>query len=193
MSMKTIFHRLSIVILAALFAGNLQAAPLSAEEHAYLESQGEIAFAVQPNHAPFEFLRKKYLSGMNVELAQWMAADMSFKIRFEIAPLAEAILRKAGCLVDTAGNGQDAIQQIRKSSYDIVLMDCQMPVMDGFEAAAKIRAMHSDVSQIPIIAITAHAMKDDRQKGIDGGMNDYISKPVSRQDLIALINKYTRP
>jgi CheY-like chemotaxis protein len=107
--------------------------------------------------------------------------------------VAEAILRKAGCLVDIAGNGQDAIQQIRKGSYDVVLMDCQMPIMDGFEATAQIRAMHSEISQIPIIAITAHAMKDDRQKCIDGGMNDYISKPVSRKDLVALINQYTRP
>lgn len=107
--------------------------------------------------------------------------------------VAEAILRKAGCEVDTAENGQDAIQQIRKATYDLVLMDCQMPVMDGFEATAKIRAMHNELSQIPIIALTAHAMKDDRQKCIDAGMNDYISKPVSRQDLIALINKYSRP
>ena len=105
--------------------------------------------------------------------------------------VAEAILRKAGCLVDTAGNGQDAIQQIRKDSYDVVLMDCQMPVMDGFEATSRIRAMHDEIAQVPIIAITAHAMKDDQQKCIDGGMNDYISKPVSRKDLIALINKYT--
>ncbi len=104
--------------------------------------------------------------------------------------VAAAILRKAGCLVDIAGNGQDAIQQIRKDTYDVVLMDCQMPVMDGFEATARIRAMHSDIAQIPIIAITAHAMKDDRKKCLDGGMNDYISKPVSRKDLVALINKY---
>ena len=70
-------------------------------------------------------------------------------------------------------------------------MDCQMPVMDGFEATERIRAMEGTVAQTPIIAITAHAMKDDRAKCIDAGMNDYISKPVSRNKLIALINQYT--
>lgn len=105
--------------------------------------------------------------------------------------VAIAILNKAGCIVDTTDNGHDAIQQIRLKKYDVVLMDCQMPVMDGFEATAKIRAMRGPVSQIPIIAITAHAMKDDRKKCIDGGMDDYISKPVNRQKLIHLINKHT--
>ncbi len=105
--------------------------------------------------------------------------------------VAMAILRKAGCQVDAVENGQDAIQHVVKQAHDIVLMDCQMPVMDGFEATKKIRAMGGSVAQIPIIAITAHAMKDDRKKCLDSGMNDYISKPVSRNELIALIHKYT--
>ncbi|MDF7808744.1 transporter substrate-binding domain-containing protein [Pontiellaceae bacterium B12219] len=104
--------------------------------------------------------------------------------------VATAILRKAGCHVDTAENGQDAIQQIQTAKYDLILMDCQMPVMDGFEATARIRAMPPPLNTIPIIAITAHAMKDDKQKCIDGGMNDYISKPISQQGLINLINHY---
>jgi PAS domain S-box-containing protein len=105
--------------------------------------------------------------------------------------VATAILKKAGCYVDTADNGQDAIQQIRRETYDVVLMDCQMPVMDGFEATARIRAMEKPMCDIPIIAITAHAMKDDKQKCLDGGMDDYIPKPVSRQALIDLVNKFT--
>lgn len=105
--------------------------------------------------------------------------------------VATAILRKAGCVVETADNGQDAIQQVRVNDYDVLLMDCQMPVMDGFEATSHIRGMEKPLSDIPIIAITAHAMKDDKQKCIDGGMNDYVSKPVNRQALIDMINKYT--
>jgi signal transduction histidine kinase/ActR/RegA family two-component response regulator len=104
--------------------------------------------------------------------------------------VAMAILRKAGCEVEAVENGQNAIQQIRKAHYDVVLMDCQMPVMDGFEATAQIRAMRKPRGNIPIIAITAHAMKDDRQKCLDAGMDDYISKPVSRQALVSLINKH---
>lgn len=105
--------------------------------------------------------------------------------------VATAILKKAGCTVDSADNGQDAIQQIRKETYDVVLMDCQMPVMDGFEATARIRDMAPPLCDIPIIAITAHAMKDDKQKCLDGGMDDYIPKPVNRQALIDIINQYT--
>ena len=104
--------------------------------------------------------------------------------------VAMAILRKAGCHVDGVENGQDAVQRITQEKYDLVLMDCQMPVMDGFEATARIRAMGGAVSKTPIIAITAHAMRDDRQKCLDGGMDDYISKPVSRQALVSLINKH---
>jgi len=105
--------------------------------------------------------------------------------------VAIAILKKAGCTVDAVDNGQDAIQQIRKATYHVVLMDCQMPIMDGFEATARIRAMDEPLRNLPIIAITAHALKEDQEKCIESGMNDYVSKPVSRQILIDMINKYT--
>ena len=105
--------------------------------------------------------------------------------------VAIAILEKAGCKVDAVDNGQDAIQQIGQRHYDVVLMDCQMPVMDGFEATAHIRAMDEPLCRTPIVAITAHAMKDDQAKCLNAGMDDYISKPVGRQDLIDVINKYT--
>jgi signal transduction histidine kinase/ActR/RegA family two-component response regulator len=103
-----------------------------------------------------------------------------------------AILLKAGCQVDTAENGKVALLKLRHDPmYDIILMDCQMPVMDGFEATKEIRKMRGRVANIPIIALTAHALKDDRKKCLNIGMTDYISKPVSRKNLIALINKYT--
>jgi PAS domain S-box-containing protein len=105
--------------------------------------------------------------------------------------VAIAILKKAGCEVDAVDNGQDAVQQIRMVQYDLVLMDCQMPVMDGFEATAVIRNMDEPLRSIPIIAITAHAMHDDRRKCLEGGMDDYVPKPVSRQTLIEVINKFT--
>ena len=104
--------------------------------------------------------------------------------------VATAILRKAGSIVDTSNNGMEALKQLQKESYDLVLMDCQMPIMDGFEATTRIRAMEKPICDLPILAITAHAMKDDKQKCLDAGMNDYISKPVNRQALIDLINRY---
>jgi PAS domain S-box-containing protein len=104
--------------------------------------------------------------------------------------VAIAVLEKAGCTVQSEGNGQDALQAYMLEDFDLILMDCQMPVMDGFEATKQIRALENPKSDVPIIAITAHAMKDDKQKCIDEGMNDYISKPFSRLALIDLINKY---
>jgi PAS domain S-box-containing protein len=102
-----------------------------------------------------------------------------------------AILKKIGCHVDAVDNGKYAVQQFRKESYDVVLMDCEMPILDGFETTAQIRAMREPACSVPIIAITANAMKDDEKRCIDAGMDDYISKPVSREVLVKLINKHT--
>ena len=104
--------------------------------------------------------------------------------------VAEALLRKVGRHVVAVENGQDALQHIHQEPYDLVLMDCQMPVMDGFEAAKQIRAMPAPLCNIPIIALTAHAMSDDRQKCLEGGMDDYLSKPISRSALITLVQKH---
>ncbi|MEN8254137.1 MAG: response regulator, partial [Verrucomicrobiota bacterium] len=102
-----------------------------------------------------------------------------------------AILRKAGCRVDAVENGKKAIMQVREEHYDAVLMDCQMPVLDGFEATTKIRAMDEPMCNIPIIAITAHAMEKDQEKCMESGMDDYLSKPICHKKLIDLINKHT--
>ncbi|MBN2161486.1 MAG: transporter substrate-binding domain-containing protein [Pontiellaceae bacterium] len=105
--------------------------------------------------------------------------------------VAIAMLHKAGFRVTAVNNGQDALERVQKDSFDVVLMDCQMPVMDGYEATRRIRAMKEPVCRIPIIAVTAYALKTDRQRCLDEGMDDYLSKPVSRHELIALLNKYT--
>ncbi len=102
-----------------------------------------------------------------------------------------AILKKIGCQVDAVDNGKYAVHQIRKERYDVVLMDCEMPVLDGFETTAQIRSMREPGCSVPIVAITANAMKDDEKKCIAAGMDDYISKPVSREVLIKMINKHT--
>jgi len=104
--------------------------------------------------------------------------------------VAKAMLRKSGCIVDGVENGQDALHQLQKEDYDIAFMDCQMPIMDGFEATRRIRQLEEPYCSTPIVAITAHAMKEDREKCLQSGMNDYLSKPVSREYLTAIINKY---
>ncbi|MDF7807354.1 response regulator [Pontiellaceae bacterium B12219] len=103
-----------------------------------------------------------------------------------------SILRKAGCEVDAVENGEKAIQFISENRYDIILMDCQMPVMDGFEATARIRSLSEPKNNIPIIALTAHTMKGDKQKCLESGMNAYLPKPIGRQDLIDVINDFSK-
>jgi CheY-like chemotaxis protein/HPt (histidine-containing phosphotransfer) domain-containing protein len=101
--------------------------------------------------------------------------------------VALAQLRKLGYGARAVENGAEAVEAVRSGSYDLVLMDCEMPVMDGFEATRRIReSLHS---RIPIIAITADAMPADRARCLDGGMDDYMAKPV---DLRQLADKLAR-
>jgi PAS domain S-box-containing protein len=104
-------------------------------------------------------------------------------------------LSNAGYQVDIARNGQEAIDKYHENSYDLVLMDVQMPILDGFEATAHIRQIESTVlnksTHIPIIALTANAMKGDREKCLNAGMDEYLSKPFTPNDLISIIRTVT--
>jgi len=102
------------------------------------------------------------------------------------------LLKKIGYSVDAVANGQEAIQALEMVPYDMVLMDAQMPVMDGVTATHIIRDPKSNVlnHKIPIIAMTAHALKGDREHFLEEGMSDYLSKPVKIQDLADVIQKY---
>lgn len=96
--------------------------------------------------------------------------------------VAKKILFSLGITVDVAKNGQQAVDKLKDDpAFDAVLLDCQMPVMDGYTAAVEIRKLNGPVSRIPIVAMTAHAMSGDRQKCIDVGMNEYITKPIKKE------------
>ncbi len=102
--------------------------------------------------------------------------------------------KKLGYHTDVVTNGKEAVDSLEKFDYDLVLMDCQMPVMDGYEATSTIRDKNSAVlnHNIPIIAMTANAMKGDRKKCLEAGMDDYVSKPINTEELADAIERNLR-
>jgi PAS domain S-box-containing protein len=106
--------------------------------------------------------------------------------------LAVRLLEKSGHTVAVAGNGKEALATLEKQSFDLVLMDVQMPEMDGFEATAAIRGLEKESgNHLPIIAMTAHAMVGDRERCIEAGMDDYITKPIRTEELIEVLARYS--
>lgn len=103
--------------------------------------------------------------------------------------IASKLLAKAGFQADVVDNGAAAVEAVKQTAYDFVLMDCQMPEMDGFAATAVIRQLEGQRRHTHIIALTANAMAGDREKCLAAGMDDYLSKPVSLQALLEAINR----
>jgi CheY-like chemotaxis protein len=97
------------------------------------------------------------------------------------------ILGERGHAVEIAGDGHQALSMAQQNHYDVILMDVQMPGMDGLEATKAIRARENSQRRVPIIAMTAHAMKGDRERCLAGDMDDYLSKPIDGHQMIALI------
>ncbi|MBI4907796.1 MAG: response regulator [Acidobacteria bacterium] len=104
--------------------------------------------------------------------------------------VAREVIKKFGCTVEVASNGSEAVDLWSRFPYDIVFMDCQMPVMDGYQATAVIRNSNAVARSIPIIAMTANAMPGDRQRCLDAGMTDYIAKPMRPLDIQDMIERY---
>ena len=108
--------------------------------------------------------------------------------------LASKILEKNGMLYKVANNGKEALDLIERLSFDLVLMDCQMPIMDGYEATARIRRKEAGgIIHIPVIALTAHAMQDDEDRCKKAGMDDYVTKPIRVDILLQKIARWTAP
>jgi PAS domain S-box-containing protein len=103
--------------------------------------------------------------------------------------VAKEILGQAGIQPDIMNNGQEAVEAVSQKKYDIVLMDVQMPVMNGLQATEAIRK-HFSANELPVIAMTANAMKGDREACLESGMNDYVAKPIQKDALFSVLNKW---
>jgi CheY-like chemotaxis protein len=103
------------------------------------------------------------------------------------------MLERIGHRVVVAANGKEAMAALQGNRFDVVLMDCQMPEMDGFEATRRIRAEEQAGRHLPIIAMTANAMLSDREQCLSAGMDDYLSKPVRLSDLASMLERWLPP
>lgn len=111
---------------------------------------------------------------------------------FDSQVFIQLLLKSMGHKVKTASSGKEAIGQLQSETFDLVLMDVQMPELDGFETTEKIRQLGNGTSKIPVIAMTANAMAEDAKKCLDAGMDDYISKPVHKDALKAILAKWSQ-
>ena len=107
------------------------------------------------------------------------------------AMLVKLMLERDGCVVECVGNGVDALQKMKSEPWRVVLMDCQMPGMDGYATTRQWRDIEAveHRPRLPILALTAHAMADDRRKCLDAGMDDYLTKPVKLESLRAVLSR----
>lgn len=107
--------------------------------------------------------------------------------------VASKMLQRMNIAADVAGDGNAAVEASRQVHYDLILMDVQMPVMDGLEATKMIRAEEHGNLHTPIIALTANALQGDRERCLQSGMDDYLSKPIKQQDIDYMVKKWISP
>jgi CheY-like chemotaxis protein len=100
------------------------------------------------------------------------------------------VLERLGFRAHVVNDGREALQALSTQRYDAVLMDCQMPDIDGYEATAEIRLREGEGRHLPIIAMTANSMAEDRERCLDAGMDDYIAKPVRSQTLSEVLSRW---
>jgi len=105
--------------------------------------------------------------------------------------IALKLLNGLGYPADVAANGREAIEAVLRKQYQVILMDCQMPEMDGFEATAEIRKLENEKTHVPIVALTANAMSGDRNRCLEAGMDDYLSKPIDLHRLGEILRRWT--
>lgn len=193
---KVIGNEAPIIILTAYDWSDI-------EEEA--KAAGVTAFCAKPLF--MSDLKAALLAATNLiergeDVAEWTLADFEGKRVLLVEDnelnreIAQAILEETGFVVETAPDGTDAVDMMKRAEeyyYDVILMDVQMPVMNGYEATREIRALHrEDVKTMPIIAMTANAMDEDKETALKSGMNAHLAKPISVDLFIATLGKFLK-
>ncbi|MFP4127764.1 MAG: response regulator [Desulfonatronovibrio sp.] len=169
--------------LVSLMNGNIFVESVPGEGSAFYVV---LPFAVPEKQSQDQAWETSNISGAGTNLNILLAEDEASNY----VPLGK-LLEKAGYTVEVAENGQEVLDLLKDNRFDCVLMDIQMPVMDGLETVRIIRSSSDPaVRDLPVIAITAHAMAGDREKFLEAGMNDYLAKPVQFEDLQRVIRKW---
>jgi PAS domain S-box-containing protein len=173
--------------LATLMGGRIEASSTPGEGSTFrlvltlpLSAQVEPA---ESEEAVLDAPEPSVTAGMRILLAE----DNPFNQK-----VAQALLSRLGCLVDVAATGHEAVRLAQGMPYDLILMDCQMPEMDGYKATGAIRQAGGWIGATPIIAMTAHAMPGDRDRCLAAGMDDYLSKPVRAEAVREMLKRWRR-
>jgi PAS domain S-box-containing protein len=163
---------------------------------------GSIKVASEENHGSVFTVIIPYKQGISDEQTSGGKTGLTKNLQLQNASIllvedndinrlyAGSILKMWGCPFDTAENGEVALEKLKNNHFDLILMDIQMPVMDGFEATKVIRQWTNDKGKVPIVALTANATQRDIDKCITLGMNDCLTKPFTQEDLLKILNKY---
>jgi signal transduction histidine kinase/ActR/RegA family two-component response regulator len=142
-----------------------------------------LALTAQPATDPSHGRDRAPLSSLHARVL--VAEDNAINSR-----VASRMLEKLGFRVDVAANGMEAVDMLEALPYDLILMDCQMPIMDGFEATQEIRRTQGERKRIPIIAVTANSMEGDKERCLQAGMDDYIAKPIHAENLREVLERW---
>jgi PAS domain S-box-containing protein len=174
--------------LAGIMGGSIKVESVEGEGSAFhvlikFGLSDRFAVAIPGLNSELQNLEKLRLKNIRVLLAEDNSVNQKVMIH---------MLEKYGCAITPSSNGREATDQYRRHSFDIIFMDCQMPEIDGYEATKIIRRLEKKLDRVavPIIAVTANALKGDKERCLDVGMDDYIPKPFTRNDLESVLMKW---